>query len=232
MKRPEALQLDAARAFARGGNRLCFVDPRDSQRCIKVQRPDRSPQDKRRSAPPWKRLRSTRSFDDNQQEAMIYRLIQAHCGEAAFALVPRLHGFVPTSLGPGLCSELIRDGDGRISRTLKHYLWARGDTASLQGILADFAGQWTGLGMPSRRLLLHNIVVQCDADGPRALKVIDGLGWPDFLPLANHIPALARRKARSRVMHLQQAIITLLARREANGDFGIHGWLDESRRRC
>ncbi|WP_116368063.1 YrbL family protein [Parahaliea mediterranea] len=226
------LQLVQSAAFARGGNRLCFVDPRDSRRCIKVQRADRSPRQKRRQAPPWKRLRRLASFDDNQQEAATYRHLQAHCGEAAFSLIPRLYGTVPTSLGPGLCSELLRDSDGRIARTLKHYLWERGEADSLGSVLEAFAQHWTALGMPSRRLLLHNIVVQCDANGPRALKVIDGLGWPDFLPLANHLPALARRKARRRIDHLHQAIAALLARRQARGDFGIHGWLDESRRLC
>ncbi|MFV0278116.1 MAG: YrbL family protein [Parahaliea sp.] len=217
-------------AFARGGNRLCFVDPRHPERCIKVLRADRSPAQKRREATPIKRLKPLSRFDDNQQEAAVYRRIEGRIGSAAFELVPRLHGFVATSLGPGLCSELLRDDDGRIAITLKQYLWQHGESASLAPLLEHFCARWRALGMPSRHLLLHNIVLQYRGGQPAALKVIDGLGWPDLLPLAWYLPPLARRKAGQRARRLHSAILSLLDKRASGGDFGIHGWLDDTRR--
>jgi hypothetical protein len=148
-------------AFARGGNRLCFVDPRNPERCIKTLRADRSPGAKRAAAPPIKRLKPLASFDDNRQEARVFQRIERRIGEAAFELIPRLHGFVPTSLGEGLCCDLVRDDDGRIAMSLKQYLWQHGRDRWVQQALQTFGERWGTLGMPSRRLLLHNIVVQC-----------------------------------------------------------------------
>jgi hypothetical protein len=219
-----------AAAFARGGNRLCFVDPRCADRCIKTLRADRSPSAKRAAAPLIKRLKPLASFDDNRQEARVFQRIERRIGAEAFELIPRLHGFVQTSLGEGLCCDLLRDDDGRIAMSLKQYLWQRGRDRWVDRALAEFGRRWGKLGMPSRRLLLHNIVVQCREGRAQRLYVIDGLGWPDMLPLADYVPALARRMAGQRLQDLDQAIDVLLARQARQGDFGIHGWLPDARR--
>ncbi|MBN7797017.1 YrbL family protein [Parahaliea mediterranea] len=219
-------------AFARGGNRLCFVDPRSPERCIKTLRADRSPAAKRRAAPLFKRLKPLASFDDNRQEARVFRRIERRIGQEAFELIPRLHGFVSTDLGEGLCCDLLRDDDGRIALSLKQYLWQRGRDRWVESALARFGERWRTLGMPSRRLLLHNMVVQCRDGRAERLYVIDGLGWPDMLPLADLVPALARRKAGQRLRDLDNAIEQLLARQARHGDFGIHGWLPDARREC
>lgn len=217
-------------AFARGGNRLCFVDPRAPGRCIKTLRADRSPAAKRAAAPWIKRLKPLSSFDDNLQEARVVQRIERRIGPQAFNLTPRLRGFVQTDLGPGLCSDLVRDDDGRISISLKQYLWTHGHTPALRQRLEEFRNQWVRLGMPSRRLLLHNIVVQCRHGMPYRLAVIDGLGWPDMLSLANWLPGLARRKARRKIRSLNAAIANLISKRAAHSDYGVHGWLEEERR--
>ncbi len=217
-------------AFSRGGNRLCFVDPRDSTRCIKVARPDRTPAIKRREAGFPKNLKPDASFDDNREEARVYAGIQRRIGEPAFELVPRLYGPVDTDLGPGLCFDLLRDADGRISVSLKQYLWQKGEAPALAAPLESFCAHWAALGMPSRKLLTHNIVVQCDETGPRGLWVIDGLGWPDLLPLARWFPPLARRRAARRIAGLRAAIREQLDRRGDPSRFGYHGWLEERQR--
>lgn len=217
-------------AFARGGNRLCFVDPRDPHRCIKLLRADRSPEQKRHAAPWIKRLKPLRAFDDNWQEAAVYRRIERRIGAPAWDLVPRLFGPVETSLGPGLCSELLRDSDGRIAITLKQYLWQHGESSALSQLLDAFGSRWQALGMPSRRLLLHNVVVQCRDGAPVALKVIDGLGWPDLVPLAWYLPPLARHKAGRRAALLREAMDTLLAKQARGDDYGVHGWLEDAQR--
>ncbi len=222
---------DPDAAFARGGNRLCFVDPRDSERCIKTLRADRLPAIKRAAAPWIKRLKPLSSFDDNVQEARVFGRIRSRIGDAAFDLIPRLYGFVPTNLGHGLCCDLIRDDDGRVAMSLKQYLWQRGKDASVRRALAVFGERWQALGMPSRRLLLHNIVVRQQGGQAQRLYVIDGLGWPDLLPLVSLLPSLSRRKAGQRLEDLDAAIDTLLTRQARNEDFGIHGWLPDTRRR-
>ncbi len=217
-------------AFSRGGNRLCFVDPRDANRCIKVARPDRLPAIKRAEAGFPKNLKPLSSFDDNCEEAQVYARIGRSIGPAAFELVPRLYGAVATEYGTGLCFDLVRDDDGRIAVTLKQYLWQRGLDAALSAPLAEFGARWQALGMPSRRLLTHNILVQCAGGEPLRLWVIDGLGWPDLLPLAYASRALARHKAARRVADLDSAIAEQLAKRGDRAQFGYHGWLDDAQR--
>ena len=226
----EVQLVSEERAFSRGGNRLCFVDPRDSDRCIKVLRADRSPARKRSERGFLKRLKPLSSFDDNLNEAQTYQRLLGAYGESLFRFAPRLYGWVATDLGKGLCSELIRDTDGRIAITLKQYLWQRGRTAALEQLLDDFSAAWIAGGIASRNLLLHNLVVQCDGDAPERLVVIDGLGWPDLVPLAYHVPAMARAKARRRTQAMQVAIDALLERRKRDADYGFHGWLEDSQR--
>ncbi len=230
MQQPTLHLGDSSEAFSKGGNRLCFVDPGDSGRCIKVLRPDRSPEKKRSEKSLLKRLKPLDRFNDNLQELHTYQLIERHIGEEAFELVPRCYGLVNTNLGEGLSSELIRDDDGQISITLKQYLWQQGETPAISACLQRFGQRWSELGMPSRNLLLHNVVVQCQQGQPQKLIVIDGLGWSDTIPVAYWIKAMARRKAARKVRLIHKAIDQLLYKKAHNLKYGYHGWLtDEAR---
>lgn len=228
---PEMIPLAGAEAaFARGGNRLIFVHPHHSDRCIKVQRPDRSPAQKRGERRFPRNLRPLRHFDDNWQEQRVYRRLLRHIGTPCYQYIPRIHGMLATSLGPGLCSELVRDDDGAISLPLKQYLWLHGETETLGAALERFREGWQALGMPSRALLLHNLVVQCRNGEPERIVVIDGLGWPQPLTPAWWCRPLARRKARKRLEGLQRAIRRLLEKRRRNEPYGVHGWLEDAQR--
>jgi hypothetical protein len=221
---------DESGAFTRGGNRLCFVDPRDQGRCIKVLRADRLPEIKRRERGFPKNLKPLHAFDDNRQELRVYRRIHRALGEQAYDYIPRVYGLVDTNLGEGLCCDLVRDDDDRISLSLKQYLWLHGRDREIEQLVNWFCAEWCRLGMPSRNLLLHNMVVQSVGGRPQRLVVIDGLGWPDLLPLAWYWPAMARRKAARKTSALYQAIDALLEKRETQADYGYHGWLEEGQR--
>lgn len=220
---------DLGNAFSGGGNRLCFVHPGDPGRCIKVLRPDRSPAKKRREQPFPKNLKPLSAFDENEQEIRVFRRIDRYIGDAAYAYIPHFYGLVKTNLGPGVCSELIRDEDGGISITLKQYLWTHGRTTEIEQALDRFRAGWLALGMPSRHLLLHNIIVECRQQQPYRLVVIDGLGWPG-LPLPYWVPPLARKKAAKRLNRLDLAISALLKKKTSGEDYGYHGWLTPEQR--
>lgn len=217
-------------AFSHGGNRLCFVHPHNSNQIIKVARPDRLAHIKRREKSFPKNLKPLSVFDDNLQESEVYQRITRWIGPQAFELIPPCHGFVATNLGPGLCSDLIRDDSGAISLTLKQFLWINGNTAELQKAVQHFTRRWSELGMPSRNLLLHNIVVQCEEGIPLRLFVIDGLGWPDLIPLGYVCKPLAKRKAARKATQLYLAIEALLQKKADNSHYGYHGWLNEESR--
>jgi hypothetical protein len=222
-------------AFSSGGNRLCFVDPDDDRVCIKLARPERSPEKKRAAKSFPGNLRSLAYFDENVSDMSVYRHIKQSVGASAYQMIPKCYGYVDTNFGKGLAFEMIKDSDSKISLTLKQYVWQHGWTESLKAAVDQFLQRWQTAGMPSRNLLLHNIVVQqthhADSSEIQRLVVIDGLGWPDIIPLGYYIKSLARFKAKRKSSRLKTAINALIEKRNSGGDWGIRGWMDEEQRK-
>lgn len=222
----KTLNLKAAKPFASGGNRLCFVHPDDPARCIKVRRPDFSLKKLRSRKRFPKNLKPLSSFDDNLEEFRVMTQIERRLGEEAFELISRCYGFENSDLGKGLTSELIRDEAGTISHTLKQYLWDNGYTEDCQRAVAAFGQRWVEICIPSRDLILHNVVVQRDVDGTiQRLVVIDGLGNPNILPFWWQPKAIQRKKAERKVQNFKQRIDDLLAQRTDGPLPGYHGQL-------
>lgn len=217
-------------AFARGGNRLCFVDPRNSARCIKVDRLDRTPVIRRQGSRFPKKLRPLSSFDENREEFQVIRDIEQRCGPEALQMVPHCYGFVETNFGKGLVLELLRDADDRISVTLLQYVWEHGLTQSIKHALQVFIQQWTALGIPSRKLLLHNIIVQQLQDEKMRIVVIDGLGSPTLIPLGKWFKRIAIFQAGKKSRQVMDSIDLLLKRKKAGLTYGLHGWIAEEKR--
>lgn len=221
----ELMRLAALAPFARGGNRLCFVHPERRDVCVKVPRPDVDLAEKRRRKGIKGRLKPARAFDDNRVEAETLAALHRRVGPALAGFVPRFLEWVSTDLGAGVAVDLVRDADGAIATPLKQYVWEQGLDAPLRAALAEFAAFWVPARVPSRELLLHNLLARRRADGSLRLVAIDGLGNADLLPLSRWSGALARRKAARKVARLRARIERLLETRAAGGDPGEHGFL-------
>lgn len=226
----EQLALRRLEPFASGGNRWCFVHPSDRNVCIKVAHPEVSLADKRRRKGLKGRLKPARAFDENRQEQQTLVALERELGSAFNEHVPRYLGMVATDMGPGIQVQLIRSCDGAIALPLKQYLWLNGRTVELDQALVAFNRFWIEHRIPSRSLLLHNIVVE-DRGNALGLKlwVIDGLGNADLLPLARWSRRLARRKAERKVQDLAERIESLLEKRRTGADPGRHGFLPGTR---
>lgn len=206
------IQLKKTEPFAHGGNRLCFVHPLQQDRCIKVRRPEFTLEDLRRKKGFPKSLRPLSWFDDNIEEFNVMQGISKRIGETAFSVLSRCYGFEETDMGTGLCSELIRDGNGKISFSLMQYIWNHGYPTDLQAAVSRFADTWVKLAIPSRDLILHNIVVQCDAaNNIQRLVVIDGLGSPGIIPFHWQPFFMQQGKAKRKIANLHQRIAEFLA---------------------
>lgn len=220
------LNVSDLQPFARGGNRLCFIHPGHADRCIKVRRPDFTLADLRKKKGFPKNLRPLSSFDDNAEEFKVMSALHKRIGEPMYQFISRCFGFEETDMGKGLVSELIRDESGSISHTLKQYIWDEGYTADCQRAVNEFIEGWNLLGVPSRDLLVHNIVVQRALDGSiRRLVVIDGLGSSSIIPDVLFPKNYFLKKATRKTANLRHRIDVLLAARE-KGEFpGTHGLL-------
>ena len=206
------LQLKKVKPFARGGNRLCFVHPDDPARCIKVRRPDFTLADCRRKKGFPRNLRPLSSFDDNREEYLIIQQLRQSIGDSVFDHIYRCFGFVETDLGVGLETELVRDGDGLISLSLKQYLWDIGYTEACRQAISDLTTFWREQRVPSRDLLTHNIVVQRDVQGEISrLIVIDGLGDPTLIPFRWLPPQYQERRIETRLQRFELRLAEFVA---------------------
>lgn len=209
------ISLQKEAPFARGGNRLCFVHPEFPDRVIKVRRPDFTLEDMRRRKGFPRNLRPLSSFDENLKEVRIMREVEARLGDSAYTVLPRLYGFVETDMGPGLCSELIRNADGKISRSVMQYVWEQGLTPTLSAAVERFEAQWLPLMTPTRDVLLHNVAAQCDAEGNiLRLVVIDGLNDSGLVPYRWLPPAMKTHRARKKITRFKALIDALVETRK------------------
>ena len=220
------LQLRKTEPFAKGGNRLCYVHPDKPDCCVKVRRPDFPLEERRRKKGFPKNLRPLSSFDDNLEEFKVMTGLGRHYGNCVFRHISRCFGFADTDMGKGLVSELIRDGDGRVSQTLKKYIWDFGMTSVVEQKINELTDFWRELRIPSRDLLLHNIVVQCGEEG-RILRlvVIDGLGSSGVLPLRVLPVFFQDRRITSKIVNMEKRIQRLLNERGERSFPGPHGLL-------
>lgn len=220
------MRLSGLAPFARGGNRLCFVHPERPDVCVKVPRPDVDLAEKRRRKGLKGRLKPAASFDDNREEAETLTALHRRVGPDLASFAPRFLEWLATDLGRGIAVDLIRDADGAIATPLKQYVWERGLDAPLRAALVEFGAFWVRERVPSRELLLHNVVVRRRGDGALGLVAIDGLGNADVLPLSRWSARLAERKSVRKVDRLHRRIAALLATRAAGGQPGEHGFLN------
>ncbi|MFT7405079.1 YrbL family protein [Zhongshania sp.] len=224
------LLLKPLEPFAAGGNRWCYVHPDDSAQCVKIRRPDFTVAQRRASKGFPKNLKPLSSFDDNLDEYKVMQNFVRYYDDYIFAHVSRCYGYVDTDMGAGLCSELVRDSNGDISVSLKQYLWEYGYTDNSRAAVAQLCEHWLDYSLPSRDLILHNVVVQRNVaeDGEasiRRLVVIDGMGSSGIVP-AHWMPKSYQvAKARRKVENLCQRIAELLADREHGRGPGMHGFL-------
>lgn len=220
------LHLSALQPFARGGNRLCFVHPQQPDRVVKVRRPDFSLEDRRRKKGFPKTLLPLSRFDDSAEEWRVMAALDRQFDAPLYRLVSHCFGFEDTDMGPGLVSELIRDANRKVSHTLKQYLWDQGYDDNARSAVARFCADWEALGVPSRDLLLHNLVAQRDAAGQIVrLVVIDGLGGTGLIPPRCWPTVLRLHKARRKTADLHRRIEVLLSQRGQDQFPGYHGQL-------
>jgi hypothetical protein len=171
----EKLSLPPQLFVAEGTDRKCFRHPTDERRCVKVLHPDTRP------GRFWRELRYYRSLQRRGVD---------------FSHLTPYRGMLKTSLGRGAIFDLVIDDDGRISRSLHHYL-GKNDAEfnarmvdEMERLKQNLYDQW----IVFHDLNPANILVKRLGYDEYRLVVIDGIGHNDFLPLASYSAPLARKK--------------------------------------
>lgn len=193
----DPVALNSHQPFGVGGRRLCYVDPRDPNRCIKVLRHDDQRTVRTRANLIPKRFR--REYDNNSHERKELSRLFRRIGDAARECLPKCHGVVPTDLGPGLVLDLIRDQAGPISRSLRELVSTGHDPKEFRPAFEHFSRFMLDHAVLTRAILDHNLAAQNLGEGTWRLYLIDGFGDPAWLPFSRLSTRLAQKKIRRRL---------------------------------
>ena len=207
MTMPDILLSDLE-PFAIGGTRKCFVHPEDANRCIKVLRPDRTPEARRAIASGWRRYKRLRDFDDQWKERKVYEYL-LRVGTQSWRHVPEYFGRVQTDQGLGIVTALFRDYDGGFPKNLEQ-LVPSGISESLEKAIIEFKGWLRETLFLSRDLLPHNIIAVADSDHSYQLVIVDGIGNSEFIPISSWFKRSARRKIERKITKFDYRLRILL----------------------
>ena len=206
------LKLSHNKPFSSGGNRVCYRHPQAPDRCLKILRPDRSPEARRREKRFPANFRPLSYFDENITEMAVLRHLHQNFPEAIRRHLPESFGMVETDLGPAHATSLITDADGRISQTLEQYIWENGLDEVATRSIDSFKQNWSTSPPNTRDLIPHNLVFQRDNEHQQVF-LIDGLGRkPSFSRRGKASPTRCKR----RMADLDARIARLLHRKQTN----------------
>ena len=191
------INLEEAKPFAEGGNRVCYIHPDNKSLCLKISKSE-VVKNMRSNAPWYKKLRSERSFDDNYREERAYqqRAIKEN-PQKIWKHLAKWYEFVETSKGLASCTELITNND-KVALNLEEYLFNKGKTSEIDEALKQFEIFLKETKLLTKNIMPHNLAVKEDDYG-LTLKIIDGLGCMSFIPLPEISNAYANRYIKRRI---------------------------------
>ena len=185
------INLNGVQSFAEGGNRKCYINPNNPERCLKVLHKDLLDNLQKKSA--WyKRLGNNDDLDDNLRERKAYdqKAIRSPIDSSIWDHLAKWYGMVETTLGPASETELIIN-EGEISETLETYLFREGLTPEIKKALSTFEIWLRTHLVLTKNIIPHNVVIKKD-NGLLILKIVDGLGSKSFIPLPEYSKFFAR----------------------------------------
>ncbi len=184
----DMIELDTRALIGKGLHRECFVHPEDPARCIKIV--------------------VSGSGNENRREQAYYAELTRR--GVSWDMLPRFYGLVSTNLGEGAVFDAIRDYDNRISFTLGHYLSSEQLTRlhgpALRMALDRLKAYLLEYRIITMTLKTKNILFQLTGENTGKLVIIDNIGNSDFIPLANHIPRLARWKIQRKWRRFERSL--------------------------
>lgn len=217
------IKLSDKSAFAHGNHREVYRHPEREDRCLKLMTEDWRECDRwRRANAVAKVVRPRWYYHENEGELHFSTSLKRRVGEAAWGFVARAHGEVESDLGPVLEVELVRDHDGRISKTLKEYVWRNGLTLKCEEALEKFWQQldehWVFVEARP-----DNLAIQVKEDGSCQVIAIDGYAFGQLIPLAKWFRKEQKRVLKKRRRKQDRAVQDILARREAGEELESQG---------
>lgn len=170
------LHLDASHYVGKGLHRVCYAHPEKPQLCVKVV--------------------VNGNDQETKREYSYYQHLQKRCID--WSMLPEFHGETTTNKGKAGVFDLIRDNDGKVSKTLASYLASSEVSDREAQVISDAFICLKKYLLDNRIVTMtikpKNILFQKNGDGGGKLIIVDNIGNSDFIPIANHLPFFAHKK--------------------------------------
>ena len=209
------INLNEEASFAEGGNRKCYINPQNPDRCLKVLHKGLQ-EDLKKRVPWYKKFKSDNYFDDNLREERAYsqKALKDSNDLSVWDHLARWYGMVETNLGPASETELIRN-NSEIAETLESYLFREGLTIEITQAIQTFENWLRKHLVLTKNIIPHNIVLSKKND-IFILKIIDGLGCKALVPLPKYSKFFARIYVERRIKLMWSRIHWDLSGRKGN----------------
>lgn len=169
------LDLSSGLEIGKGSSRVCFLHPHDRNKCIKITHLSHS--------------------KETMNEVKYYKILKKR--GIVWDFLSKYYGSVETSLGKGEVYDLIRDYDGKVSKTLSFYLQKEERTKTLENpilLLANLKKYTLKQGIVVKDLNTKNILYQKNDEINVKLIIIDGIANNDHLPFSKYISYFREKK--------------------------------------
>lgn len=185
--------LSSSLLVGKGLHRECYVHPDHPSRCIKVV--------------------VAGSAAESRREQKYYRLLEKR--NISWDMLPRFYGHVDTDKGAGAVFDLIRDGDGDVSKPLTHYIndptITKRHADGLKQALTRLNAYLLRNAIVTMTLKAKNMVYCRTSDDSSRLVVVDNIGNSDFIPVCNWLDRAARIKIRRKWRQFEARLRTKYA---------------------
>lgn len=209
------LKFEGCEPLFVGGTRFCFIHPDYPDRCVKVLRPDRTGEARKRDAKNWKRFLPPRFFDDQLKEIRAYKELIRQNNPRIWQFVPEYFGTVDTDMGVGIVTRLYKNDDGSWPENLEKILPDGLSNSLTDGIEVFLAGVLDE-HIVTRDLLPHNIIAVQRGDKKQVL-IVDGIGNSELIPISTWFNFFAKRKITRKITKFRGRVSILLPESERHG---------------
>jgi len=219
------IRLSDKEPFANGSHRDVYRHPGREDRCLKLMTEDWKDSLRWKKANVISRMiRPNGYYSESHGELYFSNDLERRLGSAGWNFVAQARGFVDSDLGPVLEVNLIRDYDGKISRTLKEHVWRHGLLPTYEQALDVFWHQldehWVFVAARP-----DNLAVQMNADGTCQIFAIDGFRYGRLIPIGKWFRVEQRRILAKRKRMVARKLEEIVTRRQTGGDIGKNGMI-------
>ncbi len=207
------IKLSDRLPFAEGSTRKCFVHPHDNGKVIKIVKPGRCGEAKRRYAPWYKRFLAPEFFDDNAHDLQGHQYFASLNNERIWDHIPCGYGSVETDLGSGVVGELLRSYNGEIALNFADYIREKGELSQVdRDALLEFDKFMRKHAPVSISILPFNFVMRFLSPNSYRLYLVEGFGPREWIPLAKWSRFIARRKVARKMARFHRRVACEVAR--------------------